>query len=72
MAKQSIIQIMMSENLYGNLTRILNKNNLTIEKGLNMFLKWCVAYPEISAKWLEENKKLAENYDESITVLELD
>lgn len=38
MTEQSIIQITMSENLYGDLTQILNKNNLTIEKALNMFL----------------------------------
>ena len=72
MVKQSIIQITISETLYVDLTQILNKNNLTIEKALNMFLYWCVSFPEMAAKWLEENRKLAENYDESITVLELD
>lgn len=72
MAKQSIIQIILPEHLYNDLTHIVKRNNLTMGQALTMFLKWCVAYPEISAKWLEENKKLAENYDESITVLELD
>lgn len=72
MAKQSIIKITMSENLYNELTQILAVNNLTIEKALNIFLKWCVRYPETAVNWLEENKELAEDDNESITMLELD
>ena len=73
MSNQNNIQITMSDKLYNELTQILQGQGLTIEKALTMFLNWCVAYPEIASKWLEENRKLAEeNNDESITVQELD
>ncbi len=73
MSNQNNIQITMSDKLYNELTQILQGQGLTIEQALTMFLNWCVAYPEIASKWLEENRKLAEeNNDESITVQELD
>ena len=73
MSKQKNIQITMSDNLYAELTMVLKENDFTIEQALTIFLKWCVAYPQIATKWLKENRKLAEeNNDESITVFELD